>query len=148
MPAHPEVSPSTSTDMVEKAPLRKRVKVVIGVAVFVVVAAAIAIPLALTIGRKGSGNNADSNAPGHTSGSPGGGVGNPESTGRSGSLVTIDDGTTFTYVNDFGGDWAADPGRPFVLGGKAQSWSPRVGVDEWVWGQHVVRGVNLGYGNS
>ncbi|KAJ6630753.1 glycoside hydrolase family 5 protein [Mycena sp. CBHHK59/15] len=56
----------------------------------------------------------------------------------------MDDGTTFTYTNDFGGDWAADPKSPFALGGKAQSWSPRIGSGEWDWGTDVARGVNLG----
>ncbi|KAJ7133535.1 glycoside hydrolase family 5 protein [Mycena epipterygia] len=56
----------------------------------------------------------------------------------------MDDGTTFTYTNDFGGDWAADPKSPFTMGGKAQSWSKRVGSEEWDWGTDVARGVNLG----
>ncbi|KXN84327.1 putative glucan 1,3-beta-glucosidase D [Leucoagaricus sp. SymC.cos] len=56
----------------------------------------------------------------------------------------MDDGTTFTYQNPFGGDWAADPKNPFGPGGKAQSWSKRIGTEEWVWGQDVARGVNLG----
>jgi hypothetical protein len=56
----------------------------------------------------------------------------------------MDDGTTFTYTNGFGGDWAWDPKDPFQQGGKAQSWSKRVGSEEWDWGTDVARGVNLG----
>ncbi|KAJ3900736.1 glycoside hydrolase family 5 protein [Lentinula edodes] len=56
----------------------------------------------------------------------------------------MEDGTNFTYMNSLGGDWAADPTQPFLPGGKAQSWSPRVGADEWIWGENVARGVNLG----
>jgi hypothetical protein len=58
-------------------------------------------------------------------------------------LITLEDGSTFTYNNDFGGEWLADPKKPFDSGGKAQSWSPRVS-EEWVWGEHVIHGVNLG----
>lgn len=58
----------------------------------------------------------------------------------------MEDGTKFTYQNDFGGEWAADPKQPFAAGGKAQSWSPRVSSDSetWTWGKDVIRGVNLG----
>ncbi|KIK51604.1 glycoside hydrolase family 5 protein [Collybiopsis luxurians FD-317 M1] len=56
----------------------------------------------------------------------------------------MDDGSNFTYTNNFDGDWAADPTQPFLPGGKAQSWSPRVGAEEWTWGKDVARGVNLG----
>ncbi|KAJ3731452.1 glycoside hydrolase family 5 protein [Lentinula guzmanii] len=56
----------------------------------------------------------------------------------------MEDGTNFTYTSNFGGDWAADPTQPFLSGGKAQSWSPRIGAEEWTWGEDVARGVNLG----
>ncbi|KAJ7177428.1 glycoside hydrolase superfamily [Mycena crocata] len=45
---------------------------------------------------------------------------------------------------DFGGDWAADPKNSFTMGGKAQSWSKRIGSEECDWGTDVARGVNLG----
>lgn len=66
--------------------------------------------------------------------------------GNSGSSVSsYVNGTaaTFTYVNDFGGYYYYDPTNPFAKGGKAQSWSPAI-EEEWVWGRHIVRGVNLG----
>lgn len=56
----------------------------------------------------------------------------------------MDDGTSFIYTNNFGGDWAADPKNPFALGGKAQSWSKRIGTEDWIWGTDIARGVNLG----
>ncbi|KAF8886220.1 glycoside hydrolase family 5 protein [Gymnopilus junonius] len=56
----------------------------------------------------------------------------------------MEDGTSFVYTNTYGGDWAMDPKQPFAPGGKAQSWSPRVGQDTWVWGTDVIKGVNLG----
>ncbi|KAF6754946.1 glycoside hydrolase family 5 protein [Ephemerocybe angulata] len=55
----------------------------------------------------------------------------------------MDDGTTFTYTNTFGGEWLADPKKPLGSGGKAQSWTPRIG-EEWKWGQDKINGVNLG----
>jgi len=88
------------------------------------------------------------NASGTSSGStPSGSGPKPTSgstSGKSGSIVTFEDGTKFTYVNNFGGDWVMDPRQPFAPGGKAQSWSPRVGAEEWKWGTDIVRGVNLG----
>lgn len=57
----------------------------------------------------------------------------------------MEDGTSFTYTNDFGGDWAWNPMQPFGSGGKAQSWSKRIGTEEWIWGTDIARGVNLGY---
>ncbi|TFK27597.1 glycoside hydrolase [Coprinopsis marcescibilis] len=127
----------SSSRIVEKARRKKLVNVVIGVIVTVVVAVAIAVVLIFTIGKKGnsSGQNSSIGNDG-----PNGGW----TSGTSGSIVTMEDGTTFTYTNDFGGEWAAEPKRPFAPGGKAQSWSPRVGTEEWMWGEHVIRGVNLG----
>ncbi|KAF5348585.1 hypothetical protein D9756_009619 [Leucocoprinus leucothites] len=79
-----------------------------------------------------------------TGGSSGSGDSEGATSGTSGSIVTMEDGAKFTYRNDFGGDWTADPKNPFGPGGKAQSWSKRIGTEEWVWGQDVARGVNLG----
>lgn len=55
----------------------------------------------------------------------------------------MEDGTKFTYQNDFGGNWVFDPQNPFGPG-KSQSWSKAIGTEEWVWGQDIARGVNLG----
>jgi len=77
-------------------------------------------------------------------GSPGSDQSRNATSGMSGSTITMDDGTHFLYQNSFGGDWVADPENPFGPGGKAQSWSKRIGAEKWVWGQDVARGVNLG----
>lgn len=45
-------------------------------------------------------------------------------TGGDGSTVTMEDGTTFTYNNPFGGTWYWDINDPFNNGAQAQSWSP------------------------
>jgi len=57
-------------------------------------------------------------------------------TGGDGSIVTMEDGTTFTYRNSFGGFWVDDPNDPFNNGARPQSWSPglnetfRYGIDQ------------------
>jgi glucan 1,3-beta-glucosidase len=45
-------------------------------------------------------------------------------TGGDGSTVTMEDGTTFTYSNPFGGSWYYNPNDPFNNAAQAQSWSP------------------------
>jgi glucan 1,3-beta-glucosidase len=45
-------------------------------------------------------------------------------TGGDGSTVTMDDGTTFTYQNSFGGYWYYDPKDPLSNNARAQSWTP------------------------
>jgi hypothetical protein len=101
----------------------------------VVIAVTVTIPVVFTRSKNGSDGSDGSN---------GGGNSGDGTSGTSGSTITMDDGTRFTYQNDFGGDWAADPKNPFGPGGKAQSWSKRIGTEEWVWGEDIARGVNLG----
>jgi len=103
----------------------------------VLIVVAIAIPIVLTASKKHDSSSSDTVSSAndlHTS-------------GKSGSKITMEDGTAFTYVNNFGGDWNADPKTPFAAGGKAQSWSKRIGTEEWVWGTDIARGVNLGSEN-
>jgi len=123
---------------------KRMIWIVVGALVIVVAAVAVGVAVSLTK-KKGSGSASSS------SGSSGGGSGSGSSSGSSsstsgktGSRVTMEDGSTFVYTNDFGGDWAMDPKLPFAAGGQAQSWTPRVGKDDWVWGKDVVKGVNLG----
>ena len=111
----------------------------------VIIAAAAAAVLALTVGKKHSSSSSSGSGSSSSGGGSGGGSSSSSTSGKSGSLITMEDGTQFTYVNNFGGDWAYDPKNPFAAGGKSQSWSKRVGSEEWVWGSDYVRGVNLGY---
>jgi glucan 1,3-beta-glucosidase len=115
---------------------------IIAIALLVIVVA-VGIGLGVTLSKKGSSRTSDgSSSPGAatpTGSKPSGGT-----SGKTGSIVTFEDGTKYTYQNDFGGDWAMDPKNPFGSGGKAQSWSPRLGSEEWQWGKDIVRGVNLG----
>ena len=119
--------------------------IIVGALILVVVAAAVGVAIALTR-KKGSspssGNGGSSG--GGSNGGKGGSGSSSSTTGITGSRVTMDDGSTFIYTNNFGGDWVFDPKNPFGPGGQAQNWTPRVGQDDWVWGQDVVKGVNLG----
>jgi glucan 1,3-beta-glucosidase len=101
-----------------------------GAAILIAVAAAIAVPLVLTK-RSRQASEAGQSPVKATS-------------GHNGSVITMSDGSTFTYTNAFGGDWAADPADPFGPSGRAQYWSKRIN-EEWVWGKDIARGVNLGY---
>ncbi len=60
-------------------------------------------------------------------------------TGGDGSTVTMDDGTTFTYSNSFGGYWYYDPNDPFNNGARAQSWSPALN-ETFNYGNDPIRG--------
>ncbi|EIW66983.1 hypothetical protein TREMEDRAFT_40623 [Tremella mesenterica DSM 1558] len=55
----------------------------------------------------------------------------------------MEDGTEFVYINWMGGNWAVDPEKPYTVSGRAQDWSPSL-LEDWKWGQNIVRGVNLG----
>ncbi|KZT57138.1 glycoside hydrolase family 5 protein [Calocera cornea HHB12733] len=93
-------------------------------------------------GSNGSAGNGNSNGSGGSGTTPApaftGAI-----TGGAGSTVTRDDGSTFTYVNDFGGTWYWDPSDPFNDGSRVNSWTPALN-ESWQWGVDVVRGVNLG----
>ncbi|TFK51805.1 glycoside hydrolase family 5 protein [Heliocybe sulcata] len=86
-------------------------------------------------GSKGTGSSGG--------GGTGGSTANLVVTGGDGSKVTMDDGTTFTYQNSFGGYWYWDPSDPFNNGARAQSWSPALN-ETFNWGIDKVRGVNIG----
>ncbi|KAI0754326.1 glycoside hydrolase superfamily [Daedaleopsis nitida] len=64
-------------------------------------------------------------------------------TGGDGSTVTLEDGSTFTYTNSFGGSWYYDPENPFVSSARSQSWTPAIN-ETFKFGQDLIRGVNLG----
>jgi len=55
----------------------------------------------------------------------------------------MEDGTTFTYKNPFGGTWYWDPNDPFNNTAQAQSWTPALN-EPFNYGIDHIRGVNLG----
>jgi len=64
-------------------------------------------------------------------------------TGGNGSVITLDSGATFTYLNPFGGYWYWDKNDPLNQDARAQSWSPALN-ETFKYGVDQVRGVNLG----
>ncbi|KAF8881403.1 glycoside hydrolase superfamily [Gymnopilus junonius] len=64
-------------------------------------------------------------------------------TGGNGSLVKLENGTEFTYKNQFGGFWVQDPANPFNNNAQPNSWTPPLNTS-WRWGVDRIYGVNLG----
>ncbi|KAJ7590552.1 glycoside hydrolase family 5 protein [Mycena floridula] len=64
-------------------------------------------------------------------------------TGGDGSTVTLENGTTFTYNNKFGGYWVWDPAHPFTNDARPNSWTPPLN-QSWTFGKDKINGVNLG----
>ena len=60
-------------------------------------------------------------------------------TGGDGSTVTMDDGTTFTYHNPFGGYWYYDPKNPLANSARSQSWVPALN-QTFQYGTDRIRG--------
>jgi cytoskeletal protein RodZ len=95
----------------------------------VIIAVAVAVPVVVTRNNKSS-SSPSSSGPDGDSGSGGGSGGNDHPTptgatsGGDGSEVTMEDGTTFTYVNKFGGYWVSDPKSPFDNSARPNEWTP------------------------
>ncbi|RXW23816.1 hypothetical protein EST38_g2037 [Candolleomyces aberdarensis] len=64
-------------------------------------------------------------------------------TGGDGSIITLENGTTFTYRNSFGGFWIHDPEDPFNNNARPNDYTPPLNTS-WRWGVDRVYGVNLG----
>jgi hypothetical protein len=90
-------------------------------------------------------NTASVPGPGHTSAaSPSASAtpGKPASSivyGGDGTVVTTEQGSTFTYNNSFGGYFVYDSGNPFNNDARAQSWSPPLN-QSWQFGKDQVLG--------
>ncbi|WRT66567.1 uncharacterized protein IL334_003526 [Kwoniella shivajii] len=81
---------------------------------------------------KGSKTTASSGAPSATA-----------TSGTTGTLITLDDGSTMTYTNPYGGEWHWDEANPFNSSSRPNSWSPRLN-EAWDWASNRVYGVNVG----
>ena len=107
---------------------RKRRWLFFGVPLFLLLAAGIGIGVGVGVTqskhKSSSSTPADEAGSGDNSGSSSGGGDTQTNTtapvqqttlvtGGDGSTVTMDDGTSFTYNNAFGGTWAMDPANPF-----------------------------------
>jgi glucan 1,3-beta-glucosidase len=108
------------------------------IAALILAITAIVVAIYFTVIKKHSSSSASSPT-GTSSASSPSGTSKPNSklvvSGGDGSTVTMDDGTTFTYSNKFGGTWYYDPQDPFNNAAQANSWTPplnqsfRYGVD-------------------
>ncbi|PAV23601.1 glycoside hydrolase family 5 [Pyrrhoderma noxium] len=97
------------------------------------------------LGGKSEDDSSDQSDSGNSDNSDSGGGSTVRTvvTGGDGSTITMDDGSTFTYSNSFGGYWYFDPKDPFNNGARAQSWSPALN-ETFKYGEDIIRGVNLG----
>ena len=122
---------------------KRPVRWIAAIILLIVIVVAVAVPVSLTRKHSGSGSSAASSG----GGSGGGGTPNPASpsgaiTGGDGSVVTMENGQTFTYSNNFGGFWVADPENPFSNNAQCNSWTPPLNAS-WTWGKDKVYGCVL-----
>jgi glucan 1,3-beta-glucosidase len=68
-------------------------------------------------------------------------------TGGDGTLITMDDGTTFTYSNKFGGYWYDDPNDPLNNGAQAQSYTPALN-ETFQYGSDKIHGCVSPYSHA
>ncbi|KII89222.1 glycoside hydrolase family 5 protein [Plicaturopsis crispa FD-325 SS-3] len=119
----------------------KRRLVILGViAALILLILAVVIPIYFAVIKKGGSSGLSSD---------GSSTANPTSTsspaalaavtGGDGSKVTMDDGSTFTYTNSFGGTWYWDENDPFNNGAQAQSWTPALN-ETFKYGVDKIRG--------
>ncbi|KAF9483864.1 exo-beta-1,3-glucanase [Pholiota conissans] len=136
-----------------KAKSRRRLMIFGLIACIILIILAVIIPVYFFILRpssstKDSQNDTSTSSGDHTSKTSSASAAQPTAsavavTGGDGTLITMEDGTTFTYKNPFGGTWYWDENDPFNNGAKAQSWTP--GLNEtFQYGIDKIRGVNLG----
>ncbi|KAH7929557.1 glycoside hydrolase family 5 protein [Leucogyrophana mollusca] len=117
----------------------------IALTVLAIVVLAVVLPVYFVIIKPHQNNATGSNSSGGGTGSGKGNPGSPTgaTTGGNGSVIVTSDGTTFTYLNPFGGFWVSDPNDPFNNNAQANSWTPPLNTS-WTWGQDKIKGVNLG----
>ncbi|KAG9033592.1 hypothetical protein FS837_002421 [Tulasnella sp. UAMH 9824] len=146
----PELVPQHDEEDPSKKKRKKLFFILGGVAALAVVAAAVAVPVAITQTKKSSSGSSSSSSSNSGNTGSSGSNDNPTSsgpkgtvTGGDGSTITTEKGTTFTYVNKFGGTWYDDPDDPWNNNAQAQSWTPPLS-QEWDYQNDPMRGVNLG----
>lgn len=123
---------------------RKKLLIAAAIVGLLLLAAAVIVPVYFTV-IKPKNNSADSSSPSddkdHTGTAKPTATNTPQNvlTGGDGSVVTMEDGTKFTYRNKFGGYWYYDPNDPYGPSGKAQSWTPAVN-ETFNYGIDKIRG--------
>ncbi|PFH50698.1 glycoside hydrolase family 5 protein [Amanita thiersii Skay4041] len=128
---------------------RRKALILAVLAALILLIVAVVIPIYFTVIKPQSNNSSGAQHDPHNSASPSqsgqGGVPTQVAivTGGDGSVITMEDGTTFTYSNKFGGQWYFDPNDPFNNGARAQSWTPALN-ETFNYGVDKIRGVNIG----
>lgn len=87
----------------------------------------------------GGGGGGGSSSSSRTSAVSGGSTPRFAVSGGDGSTVTLEDGTTFVYKNQFGGTWYYDPNDPYNNNAQAQSYSPPLNAT-WKYGTNRIYG--------
>lgn len=121
---------------------RRRVIILSAIAALIIIAAAIVAPLVAI--KHHSNNRSSSSNPSKSSTSSAPSASSTSSSktatsGGDGSTITMEDGTTFTYKNPFGGTWYWDPNDPFNNSAQAQSWTPALN-EPFNYGTDHIRG--------
>lgn len=150
--ASPYLSEKRATYATPRARSRRRALIIGGLVAAAIIAVAVVVAVYFAIIKphnKDSDVSGGSSSGSHQGGStattapPTSGTGKPTQnlavTGGDGSKVTMDDGSTFTYQNSFGGYWYWDPKDPFNNGARAQSWSPALN-ETFNYGVDRIRG--------
>lgn len=102
-------------------PKSRRTILLFGALAAVIVLLAIALPVYFVFVKSKS-NSSGTSSPSTSSVSGGGSI--AVVSGGNGSIITTENGTTFTYLNPFGGTWYWDPDDPFNNNAQSNSWTP------------------------
>jgi len=127
---------------VKRTPRSRLLLILAGILIVIV---AIVLGTYFGVTRKSSkASNASAGPSGQTPASPSASAtpGNPKSSivyGGDGTIVTTEQGTTFTYNNSFGGYFVVDSGNPFNNNARAQYWSPPLN-QSWQFGTDQILG--------
>lgn len=97
-PKHP--NPGWSTSPRKRSVLTRPIFWVVALVALIIVAAAVVLPVYFFVIKPHSSNSGSS--------------GNSLTTGGNGSIITTSDGTTFTYINNFGGFCESEYSHVFV----------------------------------
>jgi glucan 1,3-beta-glucosidase len=130
-----------------RAKSRRNVMIIGSIVALLLIAAAVIVPVYFAVikprnSSAGSGSTSDgshSSGSGNTHTSTGPSTPQNVLSGGDGSTITMEDGTTFTYRNKFGGYWYYDPNDPYSAGGKAQEWTPAIN-ETFNYGVDKIRG--------
>lgn len=141
-----------AVEAAEQPPRKKRTALLalVALGVLAVVVLAVILPVYFKVIKKKDANTG-SNSAGSTGDNTNDPAGSPTPTstptratsGGDGSTVTTEDGTTFTYSNNFGGFWVHDVDNPYNNSARPNSWTPPLN-ERFDYGSTRIYGVNLG----